>query len=367
MQYALFLTSLLVSLSALADTEALLKQIKLPSGFEIKLYADHVPSARGMTLGEDGTVYLGTINDGKVFALRDRDGDGIAEQVLTVASGLNMPNGVAYYQGDLYVAEISRIVKLKEIAYRLNEPPPPTVVADVYPNERLQAWKVLKVGPDGKLYAPVGAPCNICLSDDPIFATLTRVDPDGRNLEVYASGIRNSVGFDWHPVTGDLYFADNGADWLGEDQPADELNRITAPGAHFGYPYCHAGDLPDSRYGELKGCDQFTAPVWRFPAHVAPLGIRFYRGSLFPPDYRNALFVAQHGSWNRREPVGYRLVVIRFQDGRPAAEEVFAEGWLPAEGKEWGRPVDILELPDGSLLVSDDLLGAVYRISYRPA
>lgn len=365
MRYALFIANLLVSLSALADTEALLRKIKLPRGFEIKIYADHVPSARGMTLGEDGTVYVGTINEGKVFALRDHNRDGVAEQVLTVASGLNMPNGVAYLQGDLYIAEISRIVKLREISYRLDDPPPPMVVADVYPNERLQAWKLLKVGPDGKFYAPVGAPCNVCLSDDPVFATLTRLDPDGKNLEVYASGIRNTVGFDWHPVTGELYFTDNGADWLGDDLPADELNRVSAPGAHFGFPYCHGGDLADSRYGEQKGCDQFIAPVWKFPAHVAPLGIRFYRGRQFPADYTNQLFVAQHGSWNRQQPVGYRLVLVRFQAGRPAADEVFADGWLAEDGKEWGRPVDLLELPDGSLLISDDLLGVVYRVTYR--
>ncbi|MCU0734488.1 MAG: PQQ-dependent sugar dehydrogenase [Methylotetracoccus sp.] len=367
MRYVFFFSILFASFSVIADTDALLKQIKLPRGFAITLYADQVPGARGMALGDDGTVYLGTINEGKVFALRDRNGDGYAEQVVTVASGLNMPNGVAFYRNDLYIAEISRIVKLKEIGDRLDQPPPPEVVADVYPNERVHAWKLLKVGPDAKLYAAVGAPCNICLSDDPIFATLTRIDLDGKNLEVYARGIRNTVGFDWHPDTGDLYFADNGADWLGEDLPADELNRASGPGLHFGYPYCHAGDLADANYGQQKSCDQFTAPVWKFPAHVAALGIRFYRGRLFPPDYRGQLFVAQHGSWNRKQSVGYRVVVVRFNEGRPTAEDVFAEGWLQADGKEWGRPVDILELADGSLLVSDDLRGVVYRITYRPA
>lgn len=357
---------LLASLSAAAGEESRLQSIRLPRGFEISMFAEHVPGARSMALGEDGTVYLGTIDDaGKVYALRDRDGDGRAEQVWTVASGLNMPTGVAYHRGDLYVAEISRIVKFRDIAFRLDQPPPPEVIADVYPSERVHAWKVLRIGPDGKLYAPVGAPCNICRSDDPLFATMTRLDIDGKNLEIVAAGIRNTVGFDWHPITGDLYFTDNGADWLGDDKPPDELNRVTAPGQNFGYPYCHGADISDERYGDQQPCGNFVGPAWTFPPHVAPLGIRFYRGGMFPAEYRGQLFVAQHGSWNRRQPVGYRLVLVRFKDGKPISDEVFAEGWLPPEGKEWGRPVDMLELNDGSLLVSDDLVGAIYRIVYR--
>lgn len=362
----ILLALFLASLGALAGEQVPLQLIKLPRGFQISVFAENVPGARSMALGDDGTVYLGTIdNAGRVYALRDRDGDGRAEQIFTVASGLNMPNGVAFLRGDLYVAEITRIVKFREIAYRLEQPPPPEVVADVYPSERVHAWKVLKIGSDGRLYAPVGAPCNICLSDDPLFATMTRLDTEGKNLEVIANGIRNTVGFDWHPDTGDLYFTDNGADWLGDDKPPDELNRISAPGQHFGYPYCHGADIADQRYGDRKPCPQFVAPVWTFPAHVAALGIRFYRGGMFPAAYRGQLFVAQHGSWNRQQPVGYRIVLVRFKDGRPVSDEVFAEGWLPAEGKEWGRPVDLLEMADGSLLISDDLAGTVYRIVYR--
>lgn len=366
MHHVIRIALLLASFAATAGEESQLQSIKLPRGFEISLFAENVPAARSMALGDDGTVYLGTIDSaGRVYALRDRDGDGRAEQVFTVASGLNMPTGVAFLRGDLYVAEISRIVRFREIGYRLDQPPPPDVVADIYPSERVHAWKVLKVGTDGKLYAPVGAPCNICRSDGPLFATMTRVDIDGKNLEIVASGIRNTVGYDWHPVTGELYFTDNGADWLGEDKPPDELNRVSAPGQHFGYPYCHGADVADEHYGSERPCDQTVGPVWTFPAHVAPLGIRFYRGEMFPAEYRGQLFVAQHGSWNRQQPVGYRLVVVRFKDGQPVSDEVFAEGWRPPEGKEWGRPVDMLELADGSLLVSDDLLGAVYRITYR--
>lgn len=367
MRYALFLATVVASCPAAADADprALLKGIKLPSGFEIALYAERVPGARQLALGDDGTVYAGTIDEGKVLALRDQDRDGYAEKVLTVASGLNMPNGVAFYHGDLYIGEISRIVKLPEITDRWEQPPPPVPVADVYPNERVHAWKYLRVGPDGKLYAPVGAPCDLCLSDNPVFATLTRLDLDGKNLEIYASGIRNTVGFDWHPITGELYFSDNGVDGLGEDLPPDELNRVPAAGLHFGYPYCHAGDIPDAQYGLLKTCGPFTGPAWKFPAHAAPLAIHFYRGQLFPNDYRGHLFVAQHGSWNRQKPAGYRVALVRFKEGLPVAEEVFAEGWLDADGKPWGRPVDLLELADGSLLLSDDLLGVVYRITYR--
>lgn len=363
----LFLTFLFsLSTAACAEPlEAVLSRIKLPPGFSIAVYSDQTPEARSMTLGEDGTVYVGSLTVGKVYALRDEDGDGRAERVIVVASGLNMPSGVAYQQGDLYIAEISRIVKLKDITHRLNEPPPPVLVADAYPNQRSHGWKYLRVGPDGKLYAPVGAPCNICLSDDPMFASLTRIDLDGRNLEIHAHGIRNTVGFDWHPDSGELYFTDNGRDWLGDDLPPEELNKISRPGLHFGYPYCHAGDVPDPEFGKQKACDEFTAPAFKFPAHVAPLGIHFYRGKQFPSNYHGQLFVAQHGSWNRSQPQGYRVTLVRFTAGHPVSEEPFAEGWLGPDGKAAGRPVDVQELRDGSLLVSDDQRGVVYRIAYK--
>ncbi|MDD5034397.1 MAG: PQQ-dependent sugar dehydrogenase [Methylococcaceae bacterium] len=351
--------------SAWAD-QAWLAKIKLPAGFHITLYTEHTPNARSLALGEDGTVYVGTLAEGKVYALRDEDHDGKADKVLTLASGLNAPNGVAFLKGDLYIAEIHRIVKLKDISSHLSNPPKPEVVYEGYPTERHHGWKYLRVGPDGKLYVPVGAPCNICLSEKEIYASLTRLDPDGRNLEIYARGIRNSVGLDWHPQTGELFFTDNGRDLLGDDAPPEELNAAPKAGMHFGYPYCHGGDISDPEFGPRQACSRFTPPAWKFPAHTAPPGLRLYRGTQFPADYRNQLFVAQHGSWNRSVPQGYRLMLVRFKEGKPIADEIFAQGWLQPNGEVLGRPVDILEMADGSILVSDDLKGAIYRIAYQP-
>lgn len=342
-----------------------LEAIRLPQGFQITVFADAVPGARSLSRDENGTVYVGSTREGKVYALRDADGDGRAEDVRTVASGLNGPNGVAVLNGDLYVAEISRILRFRAISgHREGASKPDTVYAG-YPTETHHGWKYLRAGPDGKLYVPVGAPCNICLEQNEIFATLTRLDPNGGQPEIYARGIRNTVGFDWHPVTGELFFTDNGRDLLGDDLPPEELNRAPSPGLHFGYPYCHAGSIADPIYGARKPCSQFQGPAWTFPAHVAPLGIHFYRGTRFPQRYHQQLFVAQHGSWNRSQPQGYRVVVVTFRDGQPVADEVFAEGWLRPTGEVLGRPVDVLEMPDGSLLVSDDHRGVIYRITYQ--
>ena len=341
-----------------------LTAIDLPSGFRITLFSQNTPNARSLALGEDGTVYVGTTEEGKVYALPDSNRDGRADVVYTLATGLNMPNGVAMLKGDLYVAEISRIIRFRDIANRLSDPPKPEVFFDGFPSDRHHGWKYLRVGPDGNFYVAVGAPCNICLSEKPVYASLLRLDGEGKNLEIFAQGIRNTVGFDWHPANGELFFSDNGRDWLGDDLPPDELNRATKAGLHFGYPYCHAGIFSDPEYGSKKSCAEFVPPVWKFPAHVAPLGIRFYRGKQFPDAYQGQLFVAQHGSWNRSQPQGYRLALVRFKDGAAVSEEPFAEGWLQAGGKVLGRPVDVLELADGSLLVSDDRRGAVYRIHY---
>ena len=344
-----------------------LSRIQLPPGFSIGVYAAQVPGARQLTLGDDGTVYVGTQDEGKVYALRDTDHDGRAETVRTVASGLNEPNGVAWLAGDLYMAEISRISKIGNIKAHLDVPAKPQAIYDGYPSDKHHGWKYLRAGPDGKLYTAVGAPCNVCKPEQEIYGTLTRLDPDGKNFEIYARGLRNSVGFDWHPVTRELWLTDNGRDWLGNDAPPDELNHATKAGLHFGFPHCFGKDLSDPEFGKEAACSQFTPPAWQFPAHVAALGLRFYTGVEFPLGYRQQLFVAQHGSWNRSPPQGYRVVLIRFQDGKPISEEPFAEGWLRPDGQVTGRPVDVLEMPDGALLVSDDLAGAVYRIAYRPA
>lgn len=365
MKILLALLSSLVWVQELQAMRDPLELIKLPSGFQIGVFARDVPNARSMALGEDGTVYVGSRTAGQAYALRDEDGDGLAERRYVIAKELTMPNGVAFYRGDLYVAEVARILRFRNIGQHLADPPKPEVVTDALPIDLWHGWKYLRVGPDDKLYFNVGAPCNVCLSKEEIYATLVRLNPDGSGLEIFARGVRDSVGFDWHPETKALWFTDNGRDWLGDDQPPDELNHAAKAGLHFGFPHCHGGDLPDPHYGEATECKDFEPPAWRFGAHVAALGMRFYTGRQFPAQYRGQLFVAQHGSWNRSEPVGYRVVWLEFKRGRPVAEHVFAEGWLQPDGKVLGRPVDILQLQDGSLLVSDDLRGLIYRIRYQ--
>ncbi len=340
------------------------ERISLPKGFKIEIYSDNVPSARSLTLGDNGTVYVGSRNGGKIYALPDKDKDGKPDETIVVTQGLTMPIGVAFLKGDLFVSEVSRIIVLRKVARYLHTTPKVEVVYDWFPKDLHHGAKYLRVGPDGKLYTPVGAPCNICKPKKEIYATITRLNPDGSGFEIFAKGIRNSVGFDWHPETNVLWFTENGRDWLGDDIPPDELNYATTIGHHFGYPYCHAGDIPDPKYGVLKSCEEFTAPAWRFPAHVAPLGATFYRGKQFPKEYHHQLFVAQHGSWNRSDPQGYRITIVNFKNGDPVSEKVFAKGWLQKKGKALGRPVDILEMPDGSLLVSDDKRGVIYKITY---
>ena len=341
-----------------------LGKIKLPPGFSISLYAQGVEGARSLALGEKGTVFVGTRGEGKVYALVPAADGSRAEKVLTIASGLQMPNGVAFRNGALYVAEISRVIRFDGIEGRLADPPKPAVVNDSFPDKEHHGWKFIRFGPDGLLYVPVGAPCNICLEQDPRFASIMRMRPDGSGLEVFASGVRNSVGFDWEPGTGTLWFTDNGRDWLGDDAPSDELNRAPSAGLHFGYPYCHAGDIADPEFGKLRPCANFVPPQVKLGAHVASLGMRFYEGAMFPAEYRGSIFIAEHGSWNRSIPDGYRLVRVRMERGRGVGAEIFAEGWL--QGVEaFGRPVDVMVMPDGALLVSDDRANAVYRITYK--
>jgi glucose/arabinose dehydrogenase len=352
----------LLVLAAAGDSRLPLANVKLPPGFRIAVYAD-VPGARSLALGARGTVFVGTRKSGNVYALRDTDQDGRAEEVRVVASGLDTPNGVAFQGGALYVAEISRVLRLPGIEDALASPPPPAVVYDALPTERHHGWKFIAFGPDGLLYVPIGAPCNICDRPDPRFASISRMKPDGTGFEVFARGIRNTVGFDWHPATGELWFTDNGRDLLGDDVPPDELGHAPKAGMHFGYPYCHGGDLADPEFGAGHPCSQYTPPDRKLGPHVAALGLRFYRGSMFPPEYKSQIFVAEHGSWNRSRKIGYRVMLAKLEGARVASYEPFAEGWLQGE-QEWGRPVDVLELKDGSLLVSDDKAGAVYRITY---
>lgn len=365
------LRSLLLSMAMISscfaakpEHEAVLKQLHLPYGFKISIFAEDVPGARQMALGEHGVVFVGT-REGQVYALQDKDGDGVAEQRYTLANELYLPNGVAYRSGALYVAEVNRIIRFDEIESQLDHPPSPVVVFDKLPSERHHGWKFLRFGPDGKLYSAVGAPCNVCLPKDKIYASLFRINPDGSGFEILAQGIRNTVGFDWEPRTHHLFFNDNGRDYLGDDVPADELNQWTGDSEHYGFPYCHAGNIPDPDLaGDMK-CGQFKGPVWRYKAHVAPLGMRFYTGSQFPENYYKQLFVAQHGSWNRSQPQGYQVVQIKFSSSEPIGEQSFVSGWLTPEGKALGRPVDILQTADGSLLISDDQLGVIYKVEYK--
>ena len=347
---------------------AYLDRIKLPPGFHITIYASGLDSPREMALSDNGTLFVGTLGPfgappvGKVYAIRDTNGDHKADEILTIASGLNYPNGVALHDGNLYVAEIGRILRYDDIENNLKDPPAPAVVTDAYPEDYHHGWKFIKFGPDGKLYVPVGSPCNIC-EPDAQHGVITRINPDGSGYEVYARGIRNSVGFDWHPETGVLWFADNGRDAMGNRIPPEEINRAPKPGLHFGYPYHYGKDLNDPEFKTDKPDSAFTPAALEMPAHTAPLGLQFYTGDSFPGEYHNQLFIARHGSWNRNPPHGFAVSLARIKDGKVVDFSDFASGWLIGK-KHWGRPVDIELLPDGSMLVSDDTAGVIYRISY---
>lgn len=341
-----------------------LDQVRLPPGFRIGVVTDDVPGARAMTMSPSGTLFVGSQSEGKVYAVTDALGG--KPRVRVVATGLRMPVGVAFRDGSLYVSAVSKIARVDNIESRLDNPPAPVVVSDRFPTDGHHGWKFIAFGPDGYLYVPVGAPCNICAPDENRYANIMKMKPDGSDLQVVARGVRNTVGFDWHPATRELWFTDNGRDRMGDDVPDDELNRATAAGQHFGYPYCHAGNVADPEYGSKRPCSEFVAPVARLGAHVAALGMRFYTGTQFPQAYRNNVFIAEHGSWDRSEPSGYRVVRVALDaSGKATAHDVFAQGWLRG-GKPWGRPADVLVAPDGSLLVSDDMAGAIYRIRYAP-
>lgn len=341
-----------------------LQDIRLPEGFRIEVFTDGVKNARAMCWGARGTLFVGSRDEGLVYAVRDTNSDGRADQVLTIASDLKMPVGVAFKDGDLYISAVSSILCLRSIEDHLQDPPAPEVITSTYPSEAHHGWKFIAFGPDGKLYVPVGAPCNICLSPDSIYASITRINRDGSGREIVAHGVRNTVGFDWHPETGELWFTDNGRDMMGDDLPDCELNRISRTGDHFGYPFCHAGTVADPEFGKDHPCAGYVAPVAKLGPHTAPLGMRFYRGEQFPTKYRHAIFIAQHGSWNRSTPIGYRLMAAFPQPDGTVTTEVFAEGWLQGNSA-WGRPADVLEMADGSLLVSDDAADLIYRISYE--
>ncbi|MDB5836557.1 MAG: L-sorbosone dehydrogenase, partial [Caballeronia sp.] len=337
-------------------------QIKLPPGFSIAVLSDDVPGARAMVLSPKGVLYAGSL-DGRVYALELKDGRVTAKHVI--ASGLDEPAGVTFRNGALYVSAISRILRFDDMDNHLDAPPKPVVITDKLPSDRHHGWKFIAFGPDGKLYVPTGAPCNVCNPDRKRYALIARMNPDGTDYEVFANGVRNTVGFDWDPQTKELWFTDNGRDMLGDDIPDDKLNHAPKAGMDFGFPYCHGGDVADPEFGAGHPCSGFTPPVVKLGAHVASLGMRFYTGTMFPADYQNNVFIAEHGSWNRSTKVGYRIVrVVLGANGEKPRMEPFAQGWLRPDQQVWGRPADVLPMPDGSLLVSDDDAGAIYRITY---
>lgn len=344
--------------------EPMLSRIRLPPGFKIELFADQLPNARVMVRGERGTIFVSTRGEGSIYALRDTTGDGRAAAPRTIVSGLKMPNGIAFRDGALYVAAVDQILRYDNIESRLDNPPAPVLVTHALPKDQAHGWRYLAFGPDGKLYVAVGAPCNSC--DQAGYAELRRLNPDGSGMETFARGIRNTVGFTWNPSDQTLWFTENGRDWLGDNLPPDELNQAIKSGLHFGYPYCHGGDFLDPEFGAGKNCADFTPPAQKLGPHVAPLGLTFYTGTQFPERYRGQILIAEHGSWNRSAKIGYRIMLVTLRDGRAVSYEPFAEGWLDGE-RVWGRPAYLLVLPDGSLLVSDDHAGAIYRIRYDAA
>jgi glucose/arabinose dehydrogenase len=356
-------TLFLLPLHITAAENLPIDKIRLPDGFNISVFTSGLREARSMTLSPSGTLFVGTRKAGMVYAIVDTDKDFVADKVYTIASNMNMPNGVAFKDGSLFVAEVDRILRYDNIEKNLKNPPKPLVVHDGYPSDKWHGWKFIRFGPDGKLYVPVGAPCNVCERSDKRYATITRIKKDGTGFEIFASGIRNSVGFDWHPDTKELWFTDNGRDRMGDDIPPDELNHAPSMGLHFGFPYLHGKNVPDPQYSKKMAGISIRQPAMELGPHVAALGMRFYTGGMFPSDYKNQIFIAEHGSWNRSVPIGYRISLVRIKNNKAVSYEVFAEGWLQGE-KAWGRPVDVLVMPDGSLLVSDDRAGAIYRISY---
>jgi glucose/arabinose dehydrogenase len=335
-------------------------KLKVPAGFNIEVYAAGMANARSLAVGDKGTVFVGSRLIDKVYAIVNKDGK---REVKVLASGLYRPNGLAFKDGTLYIAELSKISKIEKVEDVLDNPPKPTVIYDNLPKDEAHGWKFIAIGPDNKLYVPVGQPGNVVLHDD-AHGQIRLMNLDGSGAEVYVRGVRNTVGFDWNPESKQMYFTDNGRDWLSETVPEDELNRITKAGEHFGAPYCLQGNIIDQELGWGKDCKDYTAPVGLLGPHTAALGMRFYTGNMFPKSYKNAIFIARHGSWNKSQKQGGDVVVVKLnKDGSMKSMEPLITGFLE-DNKYIGRPVDVLPMKDGSLLVSDDWNGAVYRVTY---
>lgn len=347
--------------------EVPLSDLKLPEGFAIEVYAYDIENARSMALSKSNVLYVGTRSLGKVYALKDESKNFQIDKTHILMENGNMPNGVALKGDDLYVAEVNRILKFPNVESDLGGTKTFEVIYDGYPTEKHHGWKYISFGPDGDLYVPVGAPCNICESENKIFNSITKLNVETGDLQIVQEGIRNTVGFTWHPESDELWFSDNGRDMMGDDIPGCELNHAKRKGMHFGYPYCHEANTPDPEFGEGKSCADYTSPTQVLGAHVAPLGIEFYKEGMFPESYKNTIFIAEHGSWNRSKKSGYRISMVKIDDNNQSlGYETFIEGWLDSSTDDvWGRPVDLEWMPDGSLLISDDFANLVYRVTYE--
>ena len=342
--------------------EILIDKLKVPPGFKIELWASGMANARSMTEAPSGTIFVGTRFPGNVYAVVSKDGK---REVKTIAKGLHRPNGVAFANGSLYVAELSRIIRYDNIEQNLDNTPAPVVVFDALPKDEPHGWKYLKLSPDGKyLYFQIGTPANIVVPPS-THATIMRLNLKTNTIETVATGVRNTVGMDFQPGTNELWFTNMGRDWAGEDLPNDTLNRLVRPkGMNFGYPHCHQGDWLDPEFGKGRSCEEFDKPELKLGAHVSPIGMRFYTGKQFPAEYKGNIFIAEYGSWNRSKKAGYQVVrVVLDAKNKPVKLEPFVTGWLQGE-EYWGRPADVQVIKDGSLLISDGEAGAIYRVSY---
>ena len=338
-------------------------KLRMPAGFKAEIWATGLPGGRAMTRGDDGKIYVGTRGIGRVYEVTD---GGSARTVRTVVDKLNQPAGVAFKNGSLYVMAIDKMLRYDGI-----EKNPSAVAVDMtdkfqLPKEQHHNWKYISFGPDGKLYVPFGAPCNICELPSQEYAQIRRYNADGSGMEVIARGVRNSVGFDWHPATKELWFSNHGRDWLGDDSPNDTLNRLSKTGLNYGFPYCHQGNLPDPEIKKANACEGVDQPVAMMGTHAATMGVMFYTGNMFPPEYRNVLLNARKGSWNSTKKTGYDVVVVKADaDGKNAKVEPFLTGFMnDADQSFWGRPAYLMQMPDGAVLVSDEQTGAIYRVSY---